>query len=496
MCRKLFLLLVAICLTASIASANLLANSDFESGRLRGAFSNGYPDGWEWGWGSNGSHHNDTGYKYDNWGVAIWGDDTGLVQDIPAREGDSFTVSGDMIHPFAEPLTNRRGIVKIEFWDGPLQGDTKLAETWIGVLTDANTTDTWHHFSSTVTAPAGTAEARIVLLVEDTAGPSSGKAYFDNIDVIQTNPPATSPDFNNDLQIHFSDYAKLAGDWMQQSSLYDLDGDEDVDINDLKFFVERWLTPVPVYPGYELVWSDEFYGSRINYENWAHQIGDGTEYGIPMWGNGELQYYTARPENSYVKNGNLVIVARDESYQGRNYTSARLCTFAKQDFLYGKMEARIKLPSTKGMWPAFWMLPTDWVYGGWAASGEIDIVESINTATTIYGSIHYGGEWPYYVHDTEEYSDGTDFSEDFHVYTLEWEPDIMRWYVDGNLYSTKTSFLWYSDGAPGNPRAPFDQRFHFLLNIAVGGHWPGPPNGSVFPQQMLIDYVRVYHKNP
>ena len=222
-------------------------------------------------------------------------------------------------------------------------------------------------------------------------------------------------------------------------------------------------------------------------------IGTGTAYGLPAgWGNNELQYYTSHPDNSYVTDGNLVIVAR-KNHLGYAYTSARLRTKNKRDSLYGKMEARMKLPTTKGMWPAFWMLPTDWVYGGWAASGEIDIMESVNIATTIYGTIHYGGEWPGYVSDGGSYSDGTDFSEGFHVYTLEWEPFEMRWYVDGILYSTKTS--WWSTGGPYP--APFDQRFHFLLNIAVGGHWPGPPDGStVFPQQMLIDYVRVYHKNP
>lgn len=246
-------------------------------------------------------------------------------------------------------------------------------------------------------------------------------------------------------------------------------------------------------PGeWTLLWSDEFDGTDVNTDNWEFQIGNGCP-DLCWWGNNELQYYTSRPINVRISDGNLIIEAHEESYAGHDYTSARLRTYQKNEFIYGKFEARIKLPRGQGMWPAFWMLPTDWVYGGWAASGEIDIMESKNIPTTIHGTIHYGGEWPNNTSSGGTYSDGTDFSEGFHVYTLEWEPFEMRWYVDGILYSTKTS--WWSSG--GSYPAPFDQRFHFLLNIAVGGNFPGPPDGStVFPQQMLVDYVRVYHKNP
>jgi beta-glucanase (GH16 family) len=243
-----------------------------------------------------------------------------------------------------------------------------------------------------------------------------------------------------------------------------------------------------------LVWSDEFDGATLDPDNWENQIGDGSAYGLPPgWGNNELQYYTDRPENCYVTDGYLHLVARRESYAGHDYTSARIRSANRQDFLYGRMEARLRLPTGQGIWPAFWMLPTDWVYGGWAASGEIDIMESINTATTVYGTMFFGGEWPGQIHIGGNYSDGTDFSQDFHVYTLEWQPDQMNWYVDDHLYFAATSSDWHSDGAPANPRAPFDQRFHFLLNVAVGGDWPGPPDGStVFPQELVVDWVRVY----
>lgn len=245
-----------------------------------------------------------------------------------------------------------------------------------------------------------------------------------------------------------------------------------------------------------LVWSDEFDGPTLDMTNWSYQTGDGCP-ALCGWGNNEWEWYTDNPENLYIDtiNGHLVIVAR-EDHLGHDYTSAKIVSHGKQKFLYGKCEARIQLPSTQGIWAAFWMMPSDSVYGGWAASGEIDIIESINIANTIYGTLHFGGAWPNNAHSGGSYSNGTDFSLDFHKYTIKWEPYVMRWYVDDILYSTKTSSQWYSDGAPGNDLAPFDQYFYFILNVAVGGNWPGyPDETSVFPQQMKVDYVRVYHKN-
>ena len=242
-----------------------------------------------------------------------------------------------------------------------------------------------------------------------------------------------------------------------------------------------------------LVWSDEFNGSSLNLSDWEPMIGDGTLYGNPGWGNNEWQYYTDRSENIQVYDGKLHIIAREESYSGFDYTSARLRTKGNQDFLYGRIEASLKLPSTAGIWPAFWMLPTVDVYGGWAASGEIDIMESVNTANRVYGTIHYGDNWPNNVSNGSSYAGGIDYSAGFHIFTVEWEPDEMRWYMDGIHYHTATSSTWYSAADPGNTRAPFDQAFHILLNVAVGGNWPGYPDGSsVFPQEMVVDWVRVY----
>lgn len=253
----------------------------------------------------------------------------------------------------------------------------------------------------------------------------------------------------------------------------------------------------PTASAQSLVWSDEFDGSAVDTTKWEFMIGNGAEYGNPGWGNNELQYYTSRPENASVSGGMLHITARQESFAAFNYTSARLRTLNKADFLYGRMEARIKLPSTPGIWPAFWMLPTNSPYGGWAASGEIDIMESVNYADTIYGSIHFGGNWPNNTHLTCTRTGGIDYSLDFHRYAIEWQPGLIRWFIDDVAYCTRGQSQWYSTAAPSDPDAPFDSMFHFLLNVAVGGNFPGNPNGSsVFPQTMTVDWVRVYQSVP
>jgi beta-glucanase (GH16 family) len=243
--------------------------------------------------------------------------------------------------------------------------------------------------------------------------------------------------------------------------------------------------------GYRLVWSDEFDGSSLNKDNWEVMTGDGTAYGLPSgWGNQETQYYTGRAENVKVEGGNLVITALKGSYEGCDFTSGRLRTKGRHEFLFGKIEARIKFPKSQGMWPAFWMMPTVESYGGWACSGEIDIVETINKADHVYGTIHYGGIPPDNVYSTGRYVEkGVNFAEGFHIYTLEWQPYQMRWYVDGKVYLEQNEWFTMTAAFP----SPFDKPFYILFNLAVGGRHSGPVNQTTtWPACMYVDWVRVY----
>jgi beta-glucanase (GH16 family) len=245
---------------------------------------------------------------------------------------------------------------------------------------------------------------------------------------------------------------------------------------------------------WSLVWNDEFNGpngSALDRSKWVFDIG------ADVWGNQELEYYTSRPQNVFIQDGNLVIEARRENYKGpdgvsKNYTSGRLKTAGKFSQTYGRFEARIKIPTAEGTWPAFWMLGNDIEKAGWPACGEIDIMENIGKEpSTVHGSIHGPGyvggdgiEAPYTLPGKLRFAD------DFHIFAVEWEPDAIRFYVDGDLYATRTR----SDLRPGW-KWVFDHPFFLLLNLAVGGDWPGNPNpGTVFPQRMLVDYVRVYQR--
>jgi beta-glucanase (GH16 family) len=243
-----------------------------------------------------------------------------------------------------------------------------------------------------------------------------------------------------------------------------------------------------------LTWSDEFNGpngSAPDPSNWTFVTGGNG------WGNDELEYYTARPENAHVEDGNLVITALKEDYADakgvtRNYTSARLQTMGKFSQAYGRFEARIKIPYGQGIWPAFWMLGADMPTAHWPGAGEIDIMENIGREpATVHGTIHgpgYSGSHgigaPYSLPSGR-------FADDYHVFAIEWEPNQIRFYVDDHLYETRTP----ADLPPGT-KWVYDHPFYILLNCAVGGRWPGNPDAtSTFPQKMLIDYVRVYKKS-
>ena len=246
--------------------------------------------------------------------------------------------------------------------------------------------------------------------------------------------------------------------------------------------------------GWQLTWSDEFdgpKGSPADSSKWSFDIGGNG------WGNNELETYTSRIANSYVENGRLVIKALKETFTGpdritRNYTSARLLTKNKFSQTYGRFEGRIKVPYGQGIWPAFWMLGDNIATAGWPNCGEIDIMENIGKEPSIaHGTLHgpgYSGGSG--ISAAYTLPKGQKFSNDFHTFAVEWEPNVMRFYVDAKLYSTRTPA-----DLPAGTKWVFDQPFFIILNVAVGGTWPGNPDATtVFPQQMLVDYVRVYQR--
>ncbi|MEO0560294.1 MAG: glycoside hydrolase family 16 protein, partial [Bacteroidota bacterium] len=210
-------------------------------------------------------------------------------------------------------------------------------------------------------------------------------------------------------------------------------------------------------------------------------------------GNNELQTYTRA--NATVSDGTLKITAREEAAD--TYTSARLRTLGKGDWTYGRFEVKARLPEGQGMWPAIWLLFSNDTYGGWAASGEIDIMEAVgNKPDEVFGTLHHGGPFPENVFTGEEFKlfSGT-FGDDFFVFTTEWEEGEIRWYINNVLYQTQTSDDWSTTGST-NPAAPFDHDFHMILNVAVGGNLPGSPDETTaFPQTMEVDYVRVYQRD-
>ena len=257
----------------------------------------------------------------------------------------------------------------------------------------------------------------------------------------------------------------------------------------------------PVQPpqGWELSWADEFDGDALDAGKWNVQTGDGSALGIPGWGNNELQHYQSA--NVAVADGHLIITARAETAGDRRYTSARINTAGKFAVRYGRVEGRMRTPPGQGLWAAFWMLPSDSPYGGWPASGEIDIMEAFarRPVPFVQGVVHYGMAWPLNVFAAKRY-EGVDPADAFHVYALEWDAEQLRWFVDGAHFHTvpnSTYWNYYRDDASnahrwGPESAPFDQPFHLLLNLAVGGDLPGDPAPDAFPGELRVDYVRVY----
>jgi beta-glucanase (GH16 family) len=291
------------------------------------------------------------------------------------------------------------------------------------------------------------------------------------------------------------------------------------------------IDPQQPVSDWTMVWSDEFDGTTINSQNWTHEVNcDGG-------GNNERQCYTESAENSFVSDGTLKLVALPAEGATKPYTSARMVTQNKADFKYGRFEIKAKMPFGQGSFPAFWMMPTDDVYGGWPHSGEIDILETVNLKTVneegvvennVHGTLHYGKSWPNNDYSGASYSspDGANPADDFHVYAVEWQEGQIRWYMDGYLYATQSAselktkpdgeiiglnhrgwYTEYFDATTGEltthwDNAPYDQRFFMILNNAVGGDWAENSNNNgvdseafVNGQTFEIDYVRVYQCN-
>lgn len=253
---------------------------------------------------------------------------------------------------------------------------------------------------------------------------------------------------------------------------------------------------MPPSSGFVLSWSDDFSGadgSTPDLTKWTYDLGGGG------WGNQELETYTSRPQNAQIQGGNLVITAQQETFAGadgitRNYTSARLKSLDLFKQAYGRFEARIKIPKGQGIWPAFWMLGNDIGTMGWPKCGEIDVMENIGREPNMnHGSLHGPSTTAPTADLTSTISlpAGQAYGDEFHIYAIEWEPGTVRFYVDSNNYATFTQAQW-----PAGGQWVFDKPFFILLNVAVGGSWPGSPDATTqFPQQMLVDYVRVYTKH-
>lgn len=240
----------------------------------------------------------------------------------------------------------------------------------------------------------------------------------------------------------------------------------------------------------KLVWADEFdVDGSPDSSRWNYDLGNGCP-GNCHWGNNELQYYTKDPANVRVEDGVLIIEAHKDSLGGQAYTSTRIVSKNKGDWTYARIDVRAKLPKGRGTWPAIWMLSTDWKYGGWPESGEIDIMEHVgHDPGVVHGTIHTEA----YNHMKQTQKEGmitiADAQEEFHIYSIDWTKNKIDFLVDNKLYHTVTR-----DPAEDFRGWPFDQRFHLIMNIAVGGNWGGAEgvDESIWPQRMEVDYVRVY----
>jgi beta-glucanase (GH16 family) len=244
------------------------------------------------------------------------------------------------------------------------------------------------------------------------------------------------------------------------------------------------------YTGYSLVWSNEFDSTALRSNEWTFESGDGCPQ-LCGWGNNELEFYTNSADNLFFREGKMIIRARKESYGGRSYTSARIKTQGKKTFKFGRIDIRAVMPAGKGLWPAFWLMPENNVYGYWPSSGEIDMMEFLgHEPSRVYGTVHYGpGPGSTSISKNMVLANDDRFDKKFHVFSVIWEQDKIQWLVDDVVYST------INKADLGSANYPFNEDFYLIINLAVGGNWPGSPDSAtVFPQHLIVDYVRVYQQ--
>lgn len=244
-------------------------------------------------------------------------------------------------------------------------------------------------------------------------------------------------------------------------------------------------TSPSTYDGMTLVWEDDFDGNSLDLANWTHETGNGQN----GWGNNELQFY--RSQNTSIQNGHLVITAKKEAFGGKEYTSSRIITKDKKQFRYGRIDIRAVLPKGQGLWPALWMLGSNFSTVGWPACGEIDIMEMVggnNRENTVHGTVHWQNAGAHAEYSGNyKLSSGT-LADQFHVYSIIWDDKSIKWLIDNKQYHV-------IDTTPAE-LDEFRKSFFFIFNVAVGGNWPGSPDGTTtFPQHMIVDYVRVFQPN-
>ncbi len=451
------------------------------------------------------------------WGIWVGGDTAPLtLSSYGLVAGGSYTFVMDMKNIAGTGI----GKLKIESW----AGGSLLSDT--GDIPASSQTASWATYSFPVTLNAAATGIKVVPV----AGTASQIGY-DNLGVIVSASPLTvsitSPangsgvisNYSIDAtatvspgivtNVYFFDGATLLGNDATPPYSYAVTGATfgahalKVVVRDsngnsaTSSVVSITISNLPSIPGWQLVWNDEFsqpYGSSPDSSKWGYDIGGGG------YGNNELESYTSRTNNARIEGGQLVIEARQENYTGsdniaRNYTSARMLTKGKWSWTYGRIEARIKIPKGQGIWPAFWMLGANIDSVNWPSCGEIDIMENIGKASEqakVYGTIHgpqSGGDYNGGAGVGGNYTLPVGvLADDYHVFAVEWTTNLMKWYVDTNLYFTASP-----TNLPPGGTWPFTLPQFLLLNVAVGGNWPGNPDGTtVFPQQMLVDYVRVY----